>query len=157
MLLIPKIAKVTKKYTDRFKKFTISAEGEDGICENQFSMFLKLQNEFYGKDIDEQCEIQNLIDDMYLKNVWIIKCQFYMFIFGFMCPFLLQVIKKDDSQYVIIMITICLVSQSIFMLQELRQIQIQGYIYFTDVMNFMQIMIFGLFIWYYRRRLEKPD
>jgi len=51
-LLIPKIAKVTGRYKDRYSNFEIEADGEDGICENQFSMFLKMQNDFYGDNVD---------------------------------------------------------------------------------------------------------
>lgn len=120
MLLVPKIAKVTKRFADRFKDFALESKGEDGICEFEFSMFLQLQNDFYGDDIDEQCEIQNIIDYLYFKNVWIIKSQFFLFILGFMIPFFVQITAKENPSLVVLTNTICLFTQCVFMLQELR-------------------------------------
>lgn len=65
--------------------------------------------------------MQNLIDYLYSKNVWIIKSQFFLFILGFMIPFFVQIMTVNNPKQVVIMNTICLATQCTFMLQEFRQ------------------------------------
>lgn len=102
----------------------------------------------FGEDVSKMDEIQYLINSMYFNDVWIIKMQFYIFLFGFMIPFLLQIRPIEgliEKKSIMWMNICCMITQSMFVLQELKQISIEGKGYFTQIMNYAQWMMFVLY------------
>ena len=92
MMLVQRIAKVTNLNWKQYRSIDLYTDDSQGMNLFKLCHFLGLQNEMYGHSIEQQEEIRITIDQLYAQNMWIIKAQFYLFMFGFTIPYTLQMV-----------------------------------------------------------------
>jgi hypothetical protein len=113
--------------------------------------------EKFGEDIEDQSDIRNIIDALFIKDAWVIRVQMFIFVFGFMIPFLLQLLSLRDPSSVMTCLNICLFTEILFLGIEIQQIYDQQWSYFKSVWNITDLSMFLLFWVYYVIRSDKPN
>jgi hypothetical protein len=84
------------------------------------------------------------------------KAQFFLFFFGFMCPFICQIFYCEQPSTVRLTVTVCMITQILFFLLEVVQMFIKGSRYF-EFWNLVDCVLFAVFIVYYITRMANTD
>lgn len=118
LTLVPKIEQIIGRRKTVKDSLKLTPKGDNGFSEYRFARFLEIQNEMYGKDVEKQEEIRRCIDYQFNKNVWLLKMQFYVFLFGFLLPFMMSMLKPGfiKPETVVILMKICMGTQIFFLL-----------------------------------------
>lgn len=86
------------------------------------SKFLNDVFEKFGSDIEDQTDIRNMIDSVYLKRKFVIEAELVLFTIGYIIPFLLQLFYLKDNQRIIqACLVLCVFTQSVFLMIEIQQ------------------------------------
>jgi hypothetical protein len=121
------------------------------------SILLKAVNEIYGKDIDNQMEFRFCVNSLFEGNLTMIKVHFLIFLFGFLVPFMVQILDEANITLVIGLNVMCLITELFFISLELLQLS-KGYrIYLKDFWNYPQFFAFLLYLVYFVERMRMPD
>ena len=110
-------------------------------------------NEVYGDNIETRRDIQNIIDSLFVTTQKIIKVQFFIFIFGYMAPFILQLFYAESNGAVIALNTLCLITQIFFIFIEGLQMRNSGWKYFKVMWNIIDLSLFLVYCIYYINRM----
>lgn len=156
MTLVPKIEQIIGRRMTVASSLHVQPKGNEGFSEYRFARFLEVQNEMFGKDVEKQEEIRKCIDYQFNKNVWLLKMQFYVFLFGFLLPFQIQMLKPGviKPTQVVFLMNVCMGTQIFFLLQEFWQLKMMKFSYFFNAFNYVQWFLFYLFYMYYKKRVK---
>ena len=157
LLLKPKVELCVSRHRPRETRYRVPLKHLRGLSEHNFAMLLMALNQAYGKEIDDQLEVMRCIDYIFSKNLWIIKAQFYIFLLGFLVPFLLQMLQYQTTTYVILYNCSCLVTQMFFFGQEVLQFCRDWESYMRDIWNYPQVLSFVLYLVYFTLRVREPE
>ena len=127
-----------------------------GLTIYDYSEYLMQINDAYGDNIESQREIRFAIDSIFDTTSYVMKYQFILFCFGFLIPFLLQLVVFRDAMSVMICIIVCMLTQLIFLGIEILQMQHRGAEYFSDGWNKLDCSLFVLFVIYFIIRMADP-
>jgi hypothetical protein len=129
---------------------------EKDNSQNSLVTQLSSINNLFGDDAEEQRVFIAVTEKLFETTSVFYKRQFFLFLFGFMIPFICQIFYCSAEWSVWLLNSICMATQVIFFLLEMVQFKIKGKKYF-EMWNIIDCFNSLLYACYFVARMRNTE